>query len=601
LSMALTFQRIVPHALRLLALLIAVAAIVDPAIRSSRRTRPLLSLVVADTSRDTDLVDRVTRALEREYTLVSAPLPAAVGTVLIGARLPDNSDALATPVVVVSPAGGGPSVSMRRIQSPTRVMLESRVVVSVTLAVTEGSASEATPRSVGIELTQDGVVVAREQRRIARDTVLTVPLTFVPSSLGDQVLQARAFVSERPDTVRHDILVSVRANRWSVLFFDRRPSWMSTFVRRALERDSRFAVTSRVITSTNISRQQGRPPVGLDVIASAEAFDAVVIGAPDALLARDVDGIGTLLRTRGASVLILADHAASGPADVLLDFGGWRNVARRVPAELSAPTTRDRVRDPLRLKGMAFGVPRRLADHVVPLAVLRDATTDSARTDTVIWRVPIGLGQLVVSGAFDAWRYRDTAQSTFDATWRDFVDEAASQRLAPLEVRVTPALMEPRATISLVVTPRDSAVAAPIRVMVHALASPTEAPTPLILDTIRATGQLMASFRAPARPGNFLALVVQGSDTVRAPLVVASRVATDATNDPDLLASWASSRGGRVVSRDSIESLSSTLNALLHPVPQIVEWHPMRSPWWIIPFAVALAAEWWIRRRRGLA
>jgi hypothetical protein len=28
--------------------------------------------------------------------------------------------------------------------------------------------------------------------------------------------------------------------------------------------------------------------------------------------------------------------------------------------------------------------------------------------------------------------------------------------------------------------------------------------------------------------------------------------------------------------------------------------HPMRSGWWIVPFAACLSAEWWFRRRRGL-
>jgi hypothetical protein len=27
--------------------------------------------------------------------------------------------------------------------------------------------------------------------------------------------------------------------------------------------------------------------------------------------------------------------------------------------------------------------------------------------------------------------------------------------------------------------------------------------------------------------------------------------------------------------------------------------HPMRSPWWIVPFGLALGGEWWLRRRRG--
>jgi hypothetical protein len=30
------------------------------------------------------------------------------------------------------------------------------------------------------------------------------------------------------------------------------------------------------------------------------------------------------------------------------------------------------------------------------------------------------------------------------------------------------------------------------------------------------------------------------------------------------------------------------------------ETHPMRSPWWIVPFAACLSAEWWLRRRAEL-
>ena len=28
--------------------------------------------------------------------------------------------------------------------------------------------------------------------------------------------------------------------------------------------------------------------------------------------------------------------------------------------------------------------------------------------------------------------------------------------------------------------------------------------------------------------------------------------------------------------------------------------HPMRSPWWILPFTLCLGVEWWMRRRSGL-
>ena len=596
---------------RSLAVVIAIAAVIDPAIRSARRTRPVLSLVAADASRDHALLTQVTRRLEEDYTLVAAPLPSAIGTVLVGARLPDGAHALASPVVVVSPFTGRPSVSIGRLQAPTSAKLESRITVSVTLVTSGFASSPPTPRAFDVELVREGVVVSRQRISVAHDTTRSVSLTYVPSAPGPVVLQVRTFAAEQSDTARSDVLIDVRENRWSVLFFDRRPSWMSTFVRRALEHDPRFAVTSRVITSTNVSRETGRPPAGLDVIAGTSRFDAVVIGAPDALTARDVDGIASLLRTRGSSVLVLADHAATGPADVLLDYGGWRTRAFRSPALLSASTIADRTGDPPLLKGLAFGVPRQLPRGAVPLAMLRDTATSASRTSgadsgvvmsapTIIWRVPVGLGQLVVSGAFDAWRFRDSSQSRFDATWRDLIGELANQRQMALELRLSRSLTLPRAVTTVEVTPRDTANATPIVATIRPTDAPTDSAVSLSLEA-GTSGVRQVTMRAPAKPGHYEVLAVQGLDSVRSPLVVAARVARDADDNPMLLAAWAASRGGQVIARDSVASLSRVLESVLRPVPRITEWHPMRSPWWVVPFALALAAEWWMRRRRGLA
>jgi hypothetical protein len=584
-----------------MALLIALAAVVDPSITSARRTRPLLSVLATDPSRDSLLVGEMTRTLERQFTVLHAPLPAAVGTVLLGDRLPDNASLLATPVIVVSSARTSPSVQMRRVQAPSQAMLDSRVTAMITVAAQGlATADSASSQAIGVELAQGGVVVARARIALSGDSVLAVPLSWVPSNAGPVVLQARAFVAEQPDTVRNDFVVDVRNSRWSVLFFDRRPSWMSTFVRRALERDPRFAVTSRVITSTNVSRETGRPPLGLDAIAATSTFDAVVIGAPDALTARDVDGVETLLRARGASVLMLADHAAAGPADALLDFGGWRTTARRAPSVLVAPTSST---EPLRLQGLAIGFPARLPEGATAIAIVNTAGRDSNQapgaSNTAIWRVPVGLGQLVVSGAFDAWRFRDTAQSTFDATFRDLIDAAARQRQRPLELNLSRSLVLPGADVSVQVTSRDTTSSAPIQLTLRE-ADAAESPAARIPTTV-VNSSATTRVRAPLVPGTYEVMVTQSADTTRAPLIVAPVVFRDAGNSPDLLATWADSRLGRVVPRGQIASLSEIVANVVRPVPLMTVWHPMRSAWWIVPFALALAAEWWIRRRQGLA
>ena len=47
-------------------------------------------------------------------------------------------------------------------------------------------------------------------------------------------------------------------------------------------------------------------------------------------------------------------------------------------------------------------------------------------------------------------------------------------------------------------------------------------------------------------------------------------------------------------------ALQRVLAAEDRPASQVVSVHPMRAPWWIIPFAGCLTIEWWLRRREGL-
>ena len=615
--------------LRSVAIAVVVAAIVDPAITSSRSARPLISVVASDSLRDAGVVARISRVLNADFTVLHAANPSAAGTVIIGTRMPDHADVLASPVIAIGAAALTSSVALQRLQAPAHANIDTRINVVATTAV-RVSPGSASPR-VTAELAHGTTVVATESFSVSHDSARMVSLAFVPTSAGPIVLQVRAFIEGAADTVRSDLVVDVHHDRWSVLFFDRRPSWMSTFVRRALERDPRFAVTSRIMTSTNVSRETGRAPLGLDELAKTGRFDAVVIGAPDALLARDVDGISTLLRVRGTSVLMLADHAAAGPSDALLDIGGWRATTPRDAAAITSPSSTSvamsstaidsTARDAIRLKGLAIGVPTRLPRGAEVLAVLREPTTGAAASTSarasstplpVIWRVPVGRGQLVVSGAFDAWRFRDPAQSSFDATWRDLIDEAASASQAPLDLQLSPTLITPRGDISVVLSPTDSTNAnasrltatlrrlTPASDSVRSLATEPLATLPLSLSPV-APGSRFASFRAPLSPGTYEVVATHGADTARASFVVAEHVARDADDTPAHMTAWSASRGGRVVTRDQLDSLPSILRALVRPVARAIEWHPMRSPWWIVPFALALGAEWWLRRRHGLA
>ncbi len=628
-------------ALRVVALAIVIAAVIDPTIASMRSMRPIISVVSANDSRDSVLLVDATRALQSSFTVVRAPLSAAAGTVLVGAQLPAQSAAIASPVLVLSASEREPSVRMQRIMAPTRAMSNARVPVSARIIVSipratrnastpsaslPDSTTKGTPVRVQVELLHDAAIVARTQFAVSHDTVRSVQLDMVPTRARATVLQLRAFVVGAHDTVRHDVMVDVQDVRWSILFFDRRPSWMSTFVRRALTRDPRFAVTSRVVTSTNVSRATGRAPVGLDELANTSRFDAVVIGAPDALTIRDADGVSNLLRARGASVLVLADHAAPSPLDALLAIGGWTMTTRRVASSIVPPVPSNAVvsnvaGDAMLLKALSIGVPKQLSTSAQILGVVRDSAKSLSARDLlpVIWRMPVGIGQLYVSGAFDAWRFRDSAQSTFDATWRDIVDQAASAHQSALDLRLESGLVRPDEPMFVQLTPRDSSransspgtaevIIRPLRrdadtssVATGSIAPPTRPVGASVTTRLTVSQQLSASYHAPAIPGAYELVASLGPDTARQSFVVEPSVSRDADDAPDIVNAWAESRGGRSLSQDHLDSLPATMRQLIHPADRLTSWHPMRSPWWIVPFALALAGEWWLRRRRGLA
>ena len=70
---------------RVAAFAIALLAVPDPSVTSSRTSRPLVS-VVGDSARDARLIERVERVLGAEFMPVRGALPASVATVLVKRR-----------------------------------------------------------------------------------------------------------------------------------------------------------------------------------------------------------------------------------------------------------------------------------------------------------------------------------------------------------------------------------------------------------------------------------------------------------------------------------------------------------------------------------
>ena len=593
-----------PLALRTLAIAIALAGVVDPAVTSARRVRPTVAVI--DTApaegAGAGLADRVARRLEDRFLIVRAAAPDTAAMVLAGDRLPAELTSISMPGFAVRPAADGPSIAIVAVSSPVRAPAQSRVPVTVSLHV-----ANADRRMVDVALTSNGVTVDRTSREVtASDTRLVVPLTLVPSGTG--MLRARvsariAGAATRGSHAIADILVSVESRAWSVLVFDRRPSWMSTFVRRALEDDPRFLVTSRTVTSTSAATATHAAPTSLTNLESIARFDAIVAGAPEALTADDVRALEGYLRRRGGAVVLLLDATTTGGADrlrhlqPLTQVDRWAEQTSAAPVELAAHHDGQAI-----LLSSELIWPDRLPPGATAMVVRRpDKPTSDAGPMAVIWRTAIGAGRLVVSGALDNWRYRSQSKFPFDRFWQQTIAAAADASPPPVEVRLDRSVIAPGETTRARIAVRDLVLDESMATATTAVSASLEGPAgsrPIRVWPDGAAGHLSAALTTTS-PGEYQLVVEAAGQRAVTPLAVAVGAASAAEPDTDLLAAWSAAHGGIAVTEAQLETLDTALAAALRDERRDETWHPMRAPWWIAPFALLLGGEWWMRRRQG--
>ena len=572
--------------LRALAIAIALGGAIDPAVTSNRRTKPEVAIIATDSSRAA-LADEVARALDDELTVVRGPFAGAAATVLVGDRLPETTGDLPSPAFAVIPAAEGPTVVIQEVRVPPRSSIDARTIVTTVARV-----SGARGRSLEVELRAPGGVVDRLTRQITDDDArLELDLVFVPTTPGPAPLRITGRVVGTTDEASVDVVTDVRDARPGVLFFDPRPSWMSTFVRRAIERDPRFVVSSRVVTSRNVSTDAGRPPSSLGDADAVDPFDVIVVGAPEALTAGEVSGLEAYLRRRGGSVILLLDQRATGAYTRLVPVGEWMRAG-----DGSGLAITRSIADSAGLRASEIAWPRALPPAAEPLA------TSGQRP--VIWRSAVGAGTVIVSGALDAWRFRDPSRSAFESFWRTLVAESAVGPPA-IGVAIDDGVLPPGARADVIATIRDVALAdpgadRPVRTNLSAAIETPAGPIPFALWPEGAMGRFRGSLRAPNAPGAYR--VVVSADGLRgdASLVVAETVARATPDESDLVAAWSTSRGGVALPATRLAELAPLVRHSLPPTVRLETWYPMRSPWWIVPFTLLLGAEWFRRRRSGL-
>jgi len=571
--------------LRAIAIAIAIAAAVDPAVSIVAATRPRIALVAQNPESSDVRAARaaVARDLAADYDLVPQIVSDAAAAIVIGDRYPDEpvADSLRVSTVTIAPPSN--AVRVLRVSAPRDVLPATSIRVRVDVAAhgVSGRATEVRARIRGV---QSGFA---SHRWTATDERWLASLDVVPIGEPPYVVHLEAATAGFPAPpappaapMFADLVVQRRDVPLAIEFFDARPSWASTFVRRSLESDARFSVDSISANARSLSTRTARAvPLrerGLD------AFAAVIVGGLDRLSANDVSALERYMRERGGAVVLLPDQR--------LDSGPLRAIVPELTERL--------LEQPATMVSAGGGASLRasellVASHLPPGSdVLQREPGDRA---PIVVTVPRGDGRLLVSGAMDAWRYRAAPDAAFDRFWRAAISGLALTTAPRLDVTVTPPIVRPGEQAEVVVRVRGGDPAS---------ISASAGGQPIRLAPAAEPGVSRARFNAAAS-GTRTSVEVRATEigggvdsaTVIVPIGADAHPVPQAEPPLSLLSA---SHHGIDAPPARISAIEEFVRTSVLPSRAAGVRHPMRSPWWLAPFIACLSAEWWLRRRRGL-
>jgi hypothetical protein len=366
------------------------------------------------------------------------------------------------------------------------------------------------------------------------------------------------------------------------LVFDPAVTWAGTFLRRALEAEPGFAVDSVQRATKNAAIRAGAP-AGL-TRADLAPFEVLLLGNPDDLDARAVEAVRWFVEERGGVAVLVPDRPPARRSD-LMPGVAFDSKVLESPVTLTGG-----------LVAAELAIPRALPPMSTSLAA------EPAGTPVVVsWRR--GMGAIVVSGALDAWRYRDREEAAFARFWAATLLSQASAVPPILEVTATPSLARPGQVVHLSARLRQTEwpatgdrielPTAGARAFGRAGAAGETAvrlwpgPTP---------GVYEGEWR-PAADGTYALDVTVGRASAGAIVEVAAD-ALVAKPNLDALRIAARATGGGTFADETalVRALADRFPARATAQPS----NPARSPWWAAAFAAFACAEWALRRRQGL-
>jgi hypothetical protein len=357
-------------------------------------------------------------------------------------------------------------------------------------------------------------------------------------------------------------------------------------VRRALEQDAAFEISAMTSPSRGITATLGSA-VDLDDPAARERVDVLVIGAPSAASPAALARAARFARERGGAVVVLADVDAGPAAARLTGVDGWRRRTLAAPADAAG----------------AHGALRAAELLVAPPSPAGVTLASLATGEPIVEDIPLGAGRVIISGAIDAWRYRRAGGEAFARFWRAVIGDAAEGAAPPLTVRAQRAAVSAGDTVTVEVAVRDARPGHTIEARVS-LAG--EAPAAIRLWPSSSAGVFTGRLRAPSSPGTYridAQARIDGGSALTASTAVYVPDGNPIPVGPHqdvVLAALASTHGGAFIESGSADVVRAALDTAFPAHRADVAVHPMRSPWWLLPFVLLLSLEWKWRRENGL-
>ena len=570
--------------LRGAAIAIAIAGVVDPAV--ARRVQTPLSVEFRlppashpDFERAESLRHRAMGALDLSAIFDGRIPPHAI--VAVGDA--DVGDVDGARVFSMPLPSRAPATSITKVQVPRRTASGQSVSVGASVRAL-GAAGRASSITLGL----GGMVVAATSHQwTADDERFDARLAFVPPGAGVHRIRIDVSTEQVAGRSVADAIVVVGDDPLRVLVYEPRPSWPVAFVRRSLESDALFHVASSSRSSRPAATLSAGAPASLSTLDTAR-YDALIVGALDELRDADLSAIDRFVTERGGTAILVPDRQV--PARVLrrFDLPEFEETLLERPVDVQG--------DGVSMKGSELLLAPPSAHELQPLGTLQQGNTDRVAIATVVR----GAGRIIVSGVLDAWRYRAGTPNEFEASWRGLVADASLDAPPRVEVRVDPAIARPRDTVTISVGVRptelmrngETVSLPPVSAWLIAEDGRRQ---PVRLWPAAALGSFEAVLRAPVAGRFTVSASIPGAAT-EIPLLVADDVVHAHPGESGAPAHAARATGGAIVT-DGRE-LSRGL-AAIDPGSDDELTRPMRSAWWIVPFALLLCGEWALRRRSG--